>query len=443
VSAVRIVGGLDTTFAWDGAHLYGAADLAPGREHPSVLRGAVATVSASAARDRWRIVRDPLGLNKLFWARRADGEVLFAARPWRLVELGHGLDEIAAVPRGLVIDLDPGEQEPFSSSLVPDAWSAPSSAGIDVKTAGREIREQLDRYLGAIAARHRGSPIFVCLSGGIDSSGIAALVADHFPDAVAVSFDLARRGGAASEDRRIAGRVARDLRLPLLEATVTPDELLEPLDTVLREGIDWRDFNVHAALVNAALARKIADASDSSHGMPLVFTGDLANEFLIDYQPERYRGETYYSLPRLPPVALRSLLVRGLDTCHREVGVFEAWALSLIQPYAVAVDTYMSLPEAFLRAPDRKEQLSRAIFGGAMPGYVLTRGKTRAQVGGAQAGGGVLAACVDRGIDGAALQRRFADLHGDSNGRSLDRFIRAGRYRARVPPGLGLARERA
>jgi hypothetical protein len=102
----------------------------------------------------------------------------------------------------------------------------------------------------------------------------------------------------------------------------------------------------------------------------------------------------------------------------------------------------MQLPETFLRVPDRKEQLSRAIFGGAMPNYVLSRRKTRAQVGGTEAAGGVLGACVDRGIEGAALRRRFADLHGGSDERSLDRFIRAGRYRARTPSGLGLARER-
>jgi asparagine synthetase B (glutamine-hydrolysing) len=443
VSAVRIVGELDHTFAWDGARLYNTADLGPGREHPSFLRGAAATISASEGRNQWRIVRDPLGLNKLFWATQPDGELLFAARPSRLVEVGLGLDEIAAVPRGVVLDLDPFEREPPASSLVPEMWSAAQSSSVDVETAGHQIREQLNRYVGAIAARHGGTPVFVCLSGGIDSSGIAALVADHFPDAVAVSFDLARRGGAVSEDRRMAGRVARDLGLPLLEATVTPDELLEPLDMVLREGIDWRDFNVHAALVNAALARAIAGASERGHGTPLVFTGDLANEFLVDYQPERYRGETYYSLPRLSPLALRSLLVRGLDTCHREVGIFEAWSLALIQPYAVAVDTYMRLPEAALREPDRKQKLSRAIFGDTMPNYVLTRPKTRAQVGGAHGAGGVLAACIDRGIDGATLQRRFADLHGGSDGRSLGRFIRAGRYRARVPPALGLARERA
>ncbi|MGH2960826.1 MAG: asparagine synthase-related protein [Solirubrobacterales bacterium] len=443
MSAPRVVGELDPSFAWDGVRLYEGEDLAPDRDPPSSLAGAAASVSASPERERWRIVRDPLGLNKLFWAAGANDQIFVAARPWLLVEHGHALDEIAAVPRGLVLDVDSTESGTSSLSLVPDAWSTPPPEDIDIEVAGREIRDRLDRYLAAVAHRHPGASVFVCLSGGLDSSGIAALVADHFPGAVAVSFDLTRPAGARSEDRRVAARLAGDLGLPLLEVTVTPDELLEPLDIVLREGVDWRDFNVHAALVNAALARGIADATESAGPSSLVLTGDLANEFLADYQPERYGDKTYYPLPRLEPVALRSLLVRGLDTCHREVGVFGAWALALIQPYAVAVDTYMRLPGTFLRIRDRKERLCRAIFGNAIPDYVFMRDKTRAQVGGSGAEGGVLAICIDRGIDASALRQRFAQLHCVAGESSLDRFIRAGLYRARIPSIRGSSVERA
>jgi asparagine synthetase B (glutamine-hydrolysing) len=442
MSTVRVLGKLDATFAWDGARLYGETDLAAGLEPPSTLRGAAGTAVPDADGRTWRVVRDPLGLNKLFWAGRPDGGIDLAARPWTLVEHGRELDEIVAVPRGSVLDLDPAQHEPPATSLVPEAWSAAPSPGEVGAKEGREIRELLDRYLAAIAARHPGAPAFVCLSGGLDSTGIAVLVAEHFPEAVAVSFDLALGRGVASEDRQTAIRLARDLGLPLLEATVTADELLEPLDTVLREGIDWRDFNVHAALVNAAMAAAIDGAATGAGERPLVFTGDLANEFLIDYEAERYRGATYYPLPRLAPVALRSFLVRGLDSCHREVGIFEAWSMRLVQPYAAAVDTYMRLPEAFLRLPDRKERLCRAIFGEAIPDYVLSRPKARAQVGGSDQAGGVLATCVDRGLDATALRRRFADLHGGAEDSSLDRFIRAGRYRARAPHFEGQADER-
>jgi asparagine synthetase B (glutamine-hydrolysing) len=437
VSAIRVVGELDETLAWDGERLYHDADLGPDGGDASALRGAAGTVSASSRRNRWRVVRDPLGLNKLFWAREPAGGIVFAARPWLLVEQGYALDDVSAVPRGTQIDLEPDWLEPRGNSLVPDAWSNAAAEEVDLEAVGREIRVRLERYLEALAARHRGAPPFVCLSGGLDSSAIAVLIAERFPDAVAVSFDLRRSGGGASEDRRVAARLARELGLPLLEATVTLDQLLEPLDTVLREGIDWRDFNVHAALVNAALADAIADAAGSVDARPLVFTGDLANEFLADYEPERYRGKTYYPLPRLEPGALRALLVRGLDTCHREIGVFEHWGLTLVQPYAVAVDTYMHLPDGFLRAPDRKQRLCHAMLGDTMPRYVLTRDKTRAQVGGDQSGGGVLAACVERGIDESWLRRRFAELHRVEDERSLDRFIRAGRYRAAQPSNRG------
>jgi asparagine synthetase B (glutamine-hydrolysing) len=435
VSAVRVIGTPDPLLAWDGTRLYERGDLRPGRAVPRPLCGAAATaergVTTDGRRPAWRIVRDPLGIGKLFWAREADGSLSLAGRPLRLIEAGHSLEEVLAVPRGIVVDLEPGRAPSVEEGLEANG-RAEKRGGADLVAVGREIKETLDGYLAAIAAARRGARAFVCLSGGLDSSGIAALVREHFPDAVGVSFDLARSAGS-SEDRRTAARLARDLEMSLLEITVTDDELLAPLDAVLVEGIDWRDFNVHAALVNGALAAGIAEAAGRDRETALVFTGDLANEFLVDYQPERYRGVDYYELPRLGPAALRAALVGGLDSCHREVGVFAAWGLAVVQPYAVAVDAYLSLPEAFLRVDDRKEQLCRAVVGERVPAYVYSRPKARAQVGGARSGGGVLGVCVDRGVDALYLRRRFGVLHRISNPAALARFVRAGRYRWSIP----------
>jgi len=259
----------------------------------------------------------------------------------------------------------------------------------------------------------------------------------HLPDVTAVSFDIDRATRHVSEDRRIAERLARDLRMPLVCATPTPEQILDTLDPVLVEAIDWRDFNVHAALVNACLARGIAEARS---GRPaLVLTGDLANEFLVDYHPETYRGRTYYRLPRLKPEAQRAALIRGLDTSHREVGPFEAFGLPVALPYAAAADLFTALPAGFLELPDRKPQLSRLIFGMAIPHYVYERPKTRAQMGDPDAGSGVLAVCADRGIDEAWLRARFAHLHGVRDAWSLDHFIRGGRYRSGIPSTEELA----
>jgi asparagine synthetase B (glutamine-hydrolysing) len=442
MNSVRVLGELDRTFAWDGARMYEDADLGPDAELPLELRGAAASARLGKA-GRWRLVRDPLGVNKLFWVDAA-GTLCFAARPWRLTREGHDFDAIRAIPRGSIVDLDPGEGSSRRHAIAVEGPGAPSR---DVRShaIARRIRSAVSGYLAAIASTHPRAPTFVCLSGGLDSSGIAALAQEHFPGLVAVSFDLDRRRGQASEDRLAARRLAHDLGLPLLEATVSGQQLLEHVDTALLEGIDWRDFNVHAALVNAALGKAIADAvqGEDEREPVLVFTGDLANEFLADYEPERYRGSTYYGLPKLAKPALRRILVRGLDTSHREIGVFGAWGLAAVQPYAAAADAYLALPDAFISSPDCKALLCREVLGKRLPGYVYSRRKARAQVGGPDVGGGVLGLCVDHGYDAAKLKQRFAELHGVSDPTSLERFIRAGLYRSAVPSIMGVASGRA
>jgi asparagine synthetase B (glutamine-hydrolysing) len=434
--SVRVLGRLDPNFAWNGSGIYDRSDFRPGNSLPVDLRGAAASVETGPS-GTWRLLRDPLGINKLFWADNAQGDILVAARPHLLVEAGHRFEEVRAISSGGVVDLLPDRSSPEEHSLVPGSWFASQEAPVvDVGIIARRIRSTLDSYLSALAATFPQAEAFVCLSGGLDSTGIAVLVREHFPNAVAVSFDLRRPGGRVSEDRRVAERLARDLDLPLLEADATEDQLFELVDTVLMEGIDWRDFNVHTGLVNAVLAQTIDGAMTGRQA--IVFTGDLANEFLADYEPEQYRGATYYRLPRLSPAALRDSLVRGLDTCHREVGIFAAWDLPVVQPYAVAVDEYLVLGDDFLHFEDRKRRLCQAIFQDLVPDYVFSRTKVRAQVGNLETGGGVLAACADRGIDGDWLRRRFAALHDVDDLSVLNKFVRAGRYSAAVPSLQGM-----
>lgn len=425
--SVRLAGGMDPGFAWDGDRVRDSSELRPGSEVPAGLRGAFASAQEDSS-GAWRLSRDPLGINKLFWARQPDGTILVAASPYMLVREGLAFEEVRSLPPGSVVDLNP-DGSTVERSLIPASWFSHEKT-TRTEMIATSIRDKLDRYLADLAKAFPRAQAFVCLSGGLDSTGIATLVSEHFRDTVAVSFDLRRSGAAESADRRTAVRLAEDLGLPLLEANATEDQMLEMLDTVLLAGADWRDFNVHAALVNAVIARTIRQTEASSD--VIVFTGDLANEFLADYETEHYRGKSYYRLPRLSPVALRDSLVRGLDTSHREIGVFGAWGLPVVQPYAVAVDDYMKLGDEFLGSEGRKQRLCRMIFGDLAPEYVLSRTKVRAQMGD-ESGGGILAICVDRGLDGAWLKQRFAELHGVDGPAALDRFMRAGRYASALP----------
>lgn len=430
MTRVRVLGCPDPNFGWEDGTLLTGTGWEVNPVDPAALRGAF---TGMVTGNRGPIlIRDPLGINKLFWAARHPEEIWVAARPCRLTEAGCGFEDLCAVPPGSSIELDwrDGELQARATRATSRLRSSGRS-GLSVEEIASRIGSTLERYCAALAKAHHGAQVFVCLSGGLDSSGVAILARRHFRHVTAVSFDLERNGEPPSADRTTAQRLAGDLRLPLLTVTVSVDRLLEGLDIALTEGIDWRDFNVHAALVNVALARGIAEARAASDppAPALVLTGDLANEYLCDYHPETYRGRTYYRLPGLAPAALQELLVRGVETSHREIGPFQAWDLPVAQIYAPVVDHYLRLPEAFLCDPQRKERLSRLIFPNEIPEYVYSRPKTRAQVGDAESGRGVLAACVDRGIDDAWLCRRFAELHRITDPTALQRFMRAGRYR--------------
>lgn len=424
---VTVLGACDPVVAWDGAAVYSTEDVAAGVPPPSGLDGAAAAVQPLAG-DMTRIFRDRLGLGKLFWVRSEDGALAFASRPENLVRAGHNFETIMAVPRGcdVVLDANGCIAGMTTIAAVPHVRPSPSVAEI-----GGQIRRTLDAYLAAVAAAYPGRPAYICLSGGLDSSTVAVAARAHFPALTAISFDLAGPGRRESEDRIAARKLAEDLGIATLEVDVTADKLLSHLDLVLVAGIDWRDFNVHCGLVNAAMAAAVARDNDGDKP-PLVITGDLSNELLADYHPETYGNATYYALPRLDAARLRTILVDGLDSCHREVGVFGAFGLTVVQPFAACVDTYLSLPADILRLQDRKERLVREIVGSRLPDYVYQRPKVRAQIGDA-GGGGTLAVCVDNGIDGSWLRRRFAKLHHVREDKALERFIRAGRYRAAMP----------
>lgn len=432
---LRLIGRLDHSIGWSGGGLTDGTLADPGAPPPEQLLGAVAEVGCASNGTQCRLLRDPLGLGKLFWSTMAD-RILVAARPRRLIAEGCEFESIHAIPPGTIADLDLERGIARSSRLaLENAASAEVGSAGAIARVAAGIRSRLNRFFAALADAHRASEVFVCLSGGLDSTGVALLARQFFPQMVAVSFDVQRPNGQISEDRRVAERLARDLRVPLLAVTVRADDVLEMVDTVLVEGIDWRDFNVHAGLVNACLARGIAEAR--TRGLPerpaLVLTGDLSNEFLVDYEAETYEGRTYYRLPRLPVAAQRAALIRGLETSHREIGPFEAFGLRVVLPYAMAADRFAAIPSGFLERADRKPELVRLLFGNAIPKYVYQRRKTRAQLGDPDVSVGVLAICADHGVNEACLRRRFAELHGVRDMDALARFIRGGRYRSAIP----------
>jgi asparagine synthetase B (glutamine-hydrolysing) len=248
---------------------------------------------------------------------------------------------------------------------------------------------------------------------------------------MAYTYTFVAPGMPRSEDARYAEHLAKVLRMPLRLVPASEDEVFAALDNAICYGQDWRDFNVHCAIVNDIVARAIRQDIDSSGSRtePLVLTGDLANEFLADYTPVAYGDQEYYRLPRLRPGALQQVLIQGLDAGDREVGVFSHHGLDVLQPYGFIVDQYLRLPDSFIGGTASKQALAKQMAGDLLPAFVLDRPKVRAQAGDSTLNAGILPLLIRHGYGAEWLRRAFCRLFQVEHAAFLDRFVRGGRYR--------------
>jgi asparagine synthetase B (glutamine-hydrolysing) len=338
-----------------------------------------------------------------------------------------------AVPAGHVVRVAAAENLIEVSRFAASCDDADVAPG-DVEEVARDIRAALEGWLSRLGAQFGDRPVAICLSGGLDSGLVAALARNYFSRLTAYTYSFSGPGIPLSEDARCAEKLAGHLRIPFRPVLATADELRDAVDPALCYGQDWRDFNVHCAMVNELVARAIRSDADAAAGpMPLVLTGDLANELLADYEPVPYDGQEYYKLPRMAPFDLRRFLVRGLDSGDREVGVFARHGLDVVQPYGLIADQYHRLPPAFIGGQQSKQELVRRIAGDLLPAFVYTRPKVRAQVGDATASTGILPLLIQQGLGAEWLRRAFCRLFSIDRVAFLDRFIRGGRYRTLAP----------
>lgn len=419
-------------FYWAGDAFRPALAIGDASEEGAVAPGDVRGRFACAFPDAdgsVTLTRDRLGLNKLFVSVHETGTVVAANYLIDLVRGGVPLQCVFSVPAGHVVRLDPQRQvadcRPYADSE-PTAQSA-----LSIDEISQRIRRQLDVWFARLAAAFGNRKIRVCLSGGLDSGLVAAFARNYFTDVTGYTYSYTGEGASPSDDANSAERLAEALRIPLRIVPASADDVLGAIEDALCYGQDWRDFNVHCAIVNEILARAIRrDADEDGPGSPsLVLTGDLANELLADYSPVPYAGREFYALPDIDPASLRLMLVRGLDAGDREVGIFSHHDLDVVQPYSLIADEYMRLPASFIANGRSKQVLARLVAGDLLPDFVFERIKVRAQIGTTGGTTGILPLLIQNGRDFPWLRRTFARLFRVEDEAFLSEFIRAGRYR--------------
>lgn len=366
--------------------------------------------------------RDRAGVNKLFFGVDDDGTLHSSNYVADLLDQGMPYSRVSSVPPGSTIVIDSSTREYEIHRPAPL-----TIGGTSAKDSARKARAHMNEVFDRLAEAFPRGPIYVAFSGGLDSTVILNLALQRWDDVVAVTFGVEDENGNVreSEDLVATEALAKHFGVRREVVTATPKDMLDSIDEVLVKGQDFRDFNVHCAMVNYQVARGIRRLSGGAPAV--VLTGDGMNELTSDYSQVEYQGRTHYALPRMRPSAMRRFLVEGLDAGDREVGIYAAHGIQCIQPYLMALEPYLGLDASIVDRPMGKQLFARLTWGARLPEMVYNRPKVRAQEGSSGTPTGSMAVALDAGFDSDGLRRRFCELLGITDTQAK-RFVRGGHY---------------
>ncbi|HVF31593.1 MAG TPA: asparagine synthase (glutamine-hydrolyzing) [Acidimicrobiales bacterium] len=246
--------------------------------------------------------RDRMGEKPLYWRwdeRR--GRLAFASELAAVRALDGGASEVdrAALrsyltlgyvpsPRSIlqgVSKLEPGSALSMSDGVLRQwRWWAPPAPVRPAAPSAAEVRE----LVTAAVERRRVSdvPIGVLLSGGIDSTIVAGLLARGGPvRTFSAAYDIGPRSFKYNVDADVAGRVAEELGTDHMRFDL---EMTSDLAQVLRASVRamGEPYANPTALSTLLLAEKVRES-----GVTVVLTGDGSDELFGGY--DRYRFERW------------------------------------------------------------------------------------------------------------------------------------------------------
>lgn len=233
--------------------------------------------------ERLIAARDPIGIKPLYTGRR-NGKLCFASEIKALAGIAEDIQEF---PAGHVYCSDAGYAPYYR---VPDG--APRRADEDALV--RDLRATLE--IAVVKRLQSDVPLGAFLSGGLDSSIVAALARRHLPELHTFAVGL-----EGSRDVEAARRVARHIGSIHHERIVRPEEVVEALPEIL-----FRLESYDQDLVRSAVPCYFVSELASEH-VKVVLTGEGADEL--------FAGYSYYRDYR-EPAALHREMRRSITAMH-------------------------------------------------------------------------------------------------------------------------------
>ena len=242
--------------------------------------------------ERILLARDPLGIKPLLLAPIPEGRIVLFASELRsllasgvvsrrigaaalqqYLEFGYTFDGRSGMLEG-VEKLGPGEFVEIEHGCVKDRGSyyvtpVANDAGDEAERDGNLLET-----LRGVVAQHLVAdvPVGVLLSGGLDSSVIAAIASEH-SRVRTLSFGFARSG---ADEREHARQVAQAIGSDHTEFLIEPDDVVAQL----REHVDaFDDIVADGAILSTRLAYREA----RRQGLKVVLVGEGADEVFGGY----------------------------------------------------------------------------------------------------------------------------------------------------------------
>jgi len=342
---------------------------AHGAEFLNDLRGMYAFVLYDEDRDNWLIARDPIGIIPLYTGHDADGRLYVASEMKALMDV---CTEVREFPPGHVWQR--GEQ-------APRRYFEPTWRDYDAVAHSPTSHERLFAALDDSVRSHLMSdvPYGVLLSGGLDSSIIAALAARHAARRVEDderspawwprlhSFAI---GMVGSPDLAAAQVVADQIGTVHHGFTYTLQEGLDALEEVVWHLETYDVTTIRAATPMFLMARKIR-----AMGIKMVLSGEGADEIFGGYlyfhkapDARQFHEETVRKVMRL-----------HLYDCLRANKAMAAWGVEARVPFLDRdfINFAMSIDpaEKMVTEGRMEKQILRETFGSLLPDEVAWRQK--------------------------------------------------------------------
>lgn len=337
------------------------------------LNGIFAFVLHDARTGRSLVARDPVGVMPLYIGTDPEGNLCVASELKALVGV---CETLADFPPGHVLDSEIG---------TPRAYRVPAWRDFEAVASTPFREDELHAALSAAVRRQLMTdvPWGVLLSGGLDSSLIAALAVKHAASRVETdgrepawwprvhSFAI---GLGGSPDLAAAEKTAEAIGTVHHTLTFTEQQGLDALEEVIYHLETYDVTTVRASIPMYLMARRI-----KAHGIKMVLSGEGSDEL--------FGGYLYFH--RAPnPRELHEETVRKLDRLHqydclRANKSLAAWGVEGRVPFldrefvdvAMSFDPGVKMCRDAAGAPRVEKWALRHAFRGLLPESILWRQK--------------------------------------------------------------------